>query len=169
VAAAVLVVLAVLLSAWLLTHNGSISSSTPSSTAGAPASDVPAVSPPQATPEGTPGPIPSAAIATSADITIPSPAPNPTATPAPEAGLWRIEGYVVDADNKPLQNVCVVIGPNGCRPFSPHTDARGYWFLDIAEGHTTFDFYFEMPAHQTVWWRVIPEGPTQFNVILAAG
>jgi len=154
VAAAVLVVLAVLLSAWLLTHRGPVTSSTstPDATAASTPSDAPAVAPPQATPEGTPAPIPSEAVAVSAEIKIPSPRPNPTETPAPQAGLWRVDGYVVDADGKPLKNVCVVIGPNGCRPFSPHTDDRGYWFIDVAEGHTTFDFYFEMPGHQTVWW-----------------
>ena len=76
---------------------------------------------------------------------------------------------MVDEDGAPLENVCVVIGPNGCKPFSPHTDDRGYWSIDIAEGRPTFDFYFEIPGHNTVWWRVIPEGPTQFNVVLARG
>ena len=127
------------------------------------------MSAPRATPPGTPGPIPSQATAVSADIKIPPPPPNASETPAPEAGLWRIEGYVVDENGKPIENACVVLGPNGCKPFSPHTDDRGYWSIDIAEGHTTFDFYFEIPGHQTVWWRVIPEAPTQFNVILAAG
>ena len=117
----------------------------------------------------TRAPIPSSAIAASADIKTPPPHPNASETPAPDAGLWRIEGYVVDENGKPLENACVVIGPNGCKGFSPHTDDRGYWFLDIAAGRTTFDFYFEIPGHHTVWWRVIPEGPTQFNVILASG
>jgi len=76
---------------------------------------------------------------------------------------------VVDEDGAPIESACVVLGPNGCKPFSPKTDERGYWFIDIAEGHTTFDFFFEIPGHRTVWWRVIPEGPTQFNVVLAKG
>jgi hypothetical protein len=166
--------LAVLLSAWLLTHRTSVGSPSASvqpttSALAEPSAGATPDATAAATPEGTPAPIPSEAIAVSAPIKTPPPPPNPTETPAPQAGLWRVEGFVVDSDGKPLQNVCVVIGPHGCKPFSPHTDARGYWFIDVAEGHTTFDFYFEMPGHKTVWWRTIPEGPTQFNVILANG
>jgi hypothetical protein len=147
------------------------SSESPSASLSADASPSPSASlvTPRSTPPGTPGPIPSQAIGQSADIKTPSPRPNATETPAPEAGLWRIDGYVVDENGVPLENACVVIGPNGCRSFSPHTDERGYWFIDVATGQTTFDFYFEIPGHKTVWWRVIPNGPTQFNVILASG
>ncbi|HEV8537147.1 MAG TPA: hypothetical protein VGR87_15695 [Candidatus Limnocylindria bacterium] len=94
--------------------------------------------------------------------------PAPRATATPEPGLWRIEGYVVDEAGTPLENVCVVIGPHGCRPFSPHTDERGHYFLDVAASEltTAFDFYFEMPGRQTLWWRVVPRGPVEFNVVL---
>jgi hypothetical protein len=145
------------------------SSGEPTATAAATPSEASAIPTPRTTPPGTPAPIPSEAIASSASIDLPSAPPNATPTPSPQPGLWRIEGYVVDDDHAPLSGVCVVIGPLGCKPFSPHTDDQGHWFLDIAEGHTAFDFYFEMPGHQTVWWRVIPEGPTEFNVILAKG
>lgn len=94
---------------------------------------------------------------------------KPTATASPQPGLWRVDGYVVDEDGAPLAGVCVVIGPRGCQQWSPHTDDRGYWFIDIAEGHTIFDFYFEMPGKKTVWWHTIPEGPTEFNVKLVSG
>lgn len=74
---------------------------------------------------------------------------------------------MVDEDGKPLQSVCVVVGPRGCQRFSPHTDERGHYFLDIAQGGTTtFDFYFEMPGRETVWWRVTPTEPVEFNVVL---
>ncbi len=146
-------------------------------TTGSPApssSDVAAASPtpeptvptPEATPEGTPAPHPDQVTVDSADIATPSPAPEATATPAPQPGLWRIDGYVVDEDGAPLKAVCVVIGPRGCQPFSPHTDERGYWFIDIAEGTSTFDFYFEMPGFNTVWWHTTPTGPTTHNVML---
>ena len=46
---------------------------------------------------------------------------------------------------------------------------RGYYFIDIAKGNSVFDIFFEMPGHKTVWWKAIPQGPTQFNVILANG
>jgi hypothetical protein len=87
-------------------------------------------------------------------------------TPMPEPGLWRLEGYVVDESGQPIENVCVVIGPLGCQSFSPHTDERGYYFLDVAAAQVTFDFYFEMPGHETVWWRTSPNGATTFNLVL---
>ena len=128
-----------------------------------------AIPTPRTTPPGTPAPIPSAAIGESAKIKTPPPAANATATPKPEAGIWRIEGYVVDDAGAPLGSACVVIGPVGCQTWSPKTDDRGYYFLDVAAARSTFDVYFEMPGHKTVWWRFIPEGPTEFNVILARG
>jgi hypothetical protein len=91
----------------------------------------------------------------------------PTATPEP--GLWRLEGYVVDESGQPIENVCVVIGPLGCQSFSPHTDERGYYFVDVAAAQVTFDFYFEMPGHETVWWRTSPNGSTTFNLVLRRG
>lgn len=124
---------------------------------------------PRTTPPGTPGPIPTAAIAQSADIRTPAPDPNAKPTPAPEAGLWRLDGYVVDETGQPLEAVCVVFGPAGCQVWSPKTDERGYWSFDIAQGHTLFDVFFMMPGHKTIWWRAIPEGPTKFNVILPKG
>jgi hypothetical protein len=128
---------------------------------------------PRTTPPGTPAPAPTQAITDSTPIdraqidkVVPGP---PTPTPSPQPGLWRIDGYVVDERGEPLSGVCVVIGPLGCRQYSPHTDDRGYWFIDIAEGHTAFDFYFEMPGKKTVWWHTVPVGPTEFNVKLADG
>jgi hypothetical protein len=68
-----------------------------------------------------------------------------------------------------LKNVCVVVGPHGCQRFSPHTDEQGRYFLDIAAGidiKTAFDFYFEMPGRETVWWHFVPGAPLEFNVVL---
>jgi hypothetical protein len=124
---------------------------------------------PRTTPPGTPGAIPTAAIAASANIKTPQPDPNASTTPSPQPGLWRLEGYVVDEKGAPLPAVCVVLGPLGCQTWSPKTDDRGYWFIDIAQGHTLFDVFFMMPGHKTIWWRTIPEGPTKFNVILPQG
>ena len=121
---------------------------------------------PIATPTGTPAPHPSEATIDSAPIDTPTPAPNATPTPTPGPGLWRIDGYVVDTDGAPLAGVCVVIGPRGCWPYSPHTDGRGYWFIDVAATQTSFDFYFEMPGYNTIWWQTNPTGPATHNVIL---
>jgi hypothetical protein len=124
-----------------------------------------------ATPEGTPAPKPSEAVdtAASASVTPPSPPAAATATPPPQPGLWRVEGYVVDESGNPLKNVCVVVGPHGCQKFSPHTDEQGHYFLDVAaatEVKTSFDFYFETPGRETVWWHFTPTGPIEFNVVL---
>jgi hypothetical protein len=124
-----------------------------------------------ATPEGTPAPIPSEAVdtAASASITPPAPPPAATATPSPQPGLWRVEGYVVDESGNPLKNVCVVVGPHGCQQFSPHTDGQGQYLLDVAAARdvlTSFDFYFETPGRETVWWHFTPTGPIEFNVVL---
>jgi hypothetical protein len=126
---------------------------------------------PVPTPSGTPAPAPSEATVESADIKTPSPKPAATPIPTPDPSTWRIEGTVVDEDGNPLEAVCVVVGPRGCQPYSPHTDENGHYFLDIAHSDikTMFDFYFEMPGHQTVWWQVTPNGPVVFNVVLRKG
>jgi hypothetical protein len=118
---------------------------------------------------GTPAPVPAAPNNESAEFATPSPAAQATPTPAPEPGLWRIQGYVVDEDGNPLDSVCIVIGPLGCQPFSPYTDERGHWFLDVAEANSIFTFYFERPGHETVWWQVRPQGPIEHNVVLKRG
>jgi hypothetical protein len=132
-----------------------------------------AASPPEPspTPEGTPAPKPSEAVDTGASASVAPPSRPPAATPtaSPQPGLWRVEGYVVDESGNPLKNVCVVVGPRGCQRFSPHTDEQGHYFLDVAAATnitTAFDFYFEMPGHQTVWWHFVPAGPIEFNVVL---
>ena len=127
--------------------------------------------PPRTTPPGTPAPAPSEATVESVEVKMPSPRPAATPTRSPDPAVWRIEGTVVDEAGNPLEAVCVVVGPHGCQRFSPHTDEAGHYFLDVAHGalRTTFDFYFEMPGHQTIWWQVTPNGPTEFNVVLRKG
>jgi hypothetical protein len=148
-------------------------SATPGESASASAQPAEETLPPTPvpTPSGTPAPIPSEATVESAQIETPSPKPQATPIPTPDPSTWRLEGTVVDEDGKPLEAVCVVVGPRGCQPYSPHTDENGHYFLDVAHGDITtkFDFYFEMPGHQTVWWQVTPNGPTVFNVVLRKG
>jgi hypothetical protein len=114
--------------------------------------------------------VPAAACSGLPAAASPSPtiavAASPSATPTAEPGLWRIEGYVVNQAGQPLKDVCVVVGPNGCRQVSPHTDARGHWFLDVAEGRTSFDFHFVIPGYVPQDWHVTPVGPTQYNLVL---
>jgi hypothetical protein len=148
-------------------------SATPSASASAsaqPGEETPLPTP-RTTPPGTPAPTPDVALsdAASAELSV-TPKPAATPTPTPEPGLWRIQGYVVDEGEQPLAGVCVVVGPRGCQQFSPHTDDNGHWFLDIAADRgTAFDFYFEIPGHETVWWHSLPNGPTEFNVVLRKG
>jgi len=150
--------------------------SLPEPTASAAAVSTPTSEPtpfrPRATPPGTPAPRPSTFVLISSSIPVNKvpPAPKPTATP--EAGLWRLEGYVVDESGDPIENVCVVIGPVGCQTYTTKTDERGHWFLDIASGPITpltqvnFDFYFEIPGRETVWLRMTPQSSTVFNLVL---
>jgi hypothetical protein len=132
----------------------------------------PPATPPRvrSTPVGTAAPRPATFVLISASVPV-SPPPAPRSTPTPEPGLWRLEGYIVDESGKPIENVCVVIGPVGCGQYTPKTDERGHYFVDIAAvGSATllqdFDFYFEIPGRQTIWLRMTPQGSTTFNAVL---
>ena len=132
----------------------------------------PSATPPRvrSTPVGTPGPRPSTFVGIAASVQV-SPPPAPRSSPTPEPGLWRLEGYIVDEAGKPIENVCVVIGPVPCAQYSPHTDERGHYFVDIAAAGSqtvllAYDFYFEIPGRQTVWLRMTPTGSTTFNAVL---
>ncbi|MDQ2915088.1 MAG: hypothetical protein M3T56_17835 [Chloroflexota bacterium] len=124
----------------------------------------------RSTPFGTPAPRPATFVGVGASIPV-SPPPAPRSSATPEPGLWRLSGYIVDESGKPIENVCVVIGPVACQQYSPHTDERGHYFVDIAAvGSQTllqdFDFFFEIPGRQTVWLRLTPTGATTFNAVL---
>jgi hypothetical protein len=124
----------------------------------------------RSTPVGTPAPRPATFLTIAASISV-SPPPAPRSSPTPEPGLWRLEGYIVDEAGKPIENVCVVIGPIPCAQYSPHTDERGHYFVDIAAAGSqtvllAYDFYFEIPGRETVWLRMTPTGSTTFNAVL---
>jgi hypothetical protein len=132
----------------------------------------PSATPPRvrSTPAGTAAPRPATFVTISASVPV-SPPAAPRSSPTPEPGLWRLEGYIVDEAGKPIENVCVVIGPVSCAQYSPKTDERGHYFVDIAAvGSQTlllaYDFYFEIPGRQTVWLRMTPQGSTTFNAVL---
>jgi hypothetical protein len=132
----------------------------------------PPATPPRvrSTPVGTAAPRPATFVGLGDSVEV-SPPPAPRSSPTPEPGLWRIEGYVVDESGQPIENVCVVIGPVPCAQYSPHTDERGHYFIDIAAAGTNtvllaYDFYFEIPGRQTVWLRVTPQGKSTFNTVL---
>ena len=132
----------------------------------------PSATPPRvrSTPVGTAAPRPANFVGIDKSIPV-SPPPAPRSSPTPEPGLWRLEGYIVDESGKPIENVCVVIGPVPCSQYSPKTDERGHYFVDIAAAGTNtvllaYDFYFEIPGRETVWLRMTPAGATTFNAVL---
>ena len=132
----------------------------------------PSATPPRvrSTPSGTAAPRPTGFVGIGASIPVNPPA-APRSSPTPEPGLWRLEGYIVDESAKPIENVCVVIGPVACAQYSPHTDERGHYFVDIAAAGSqtvllAYDFYFEIPGRETVWLRMTPSGSSTFNAVL---
>jgi hypothetical protein len=137
---------------------------------------TPTVEPPatparvRSTPFGTAAPRPAIFLRAEDSISV-NPPSAPRSSPTPEPGLWRLEGYIVDESGKPIENVCVVIGPVPCAQYSPHTDERGHYFLDIAAvGSQTvplaYDFYFEMPSRETIWLRLTPTNSIVFNAVM---
>lgn len=141
-------------------------------TASVPPTVEPSATPPRvrSTPVGTAAPRPTNFVGIAASVPV-NPPPAPRSSPTPEPGLWRLEGYMVDEAGKPIENVCVVIGPVPCAQYSPHTDERGHYFVDIAAAGSqtvllAYDFYFEIPGRQTLWLRMTPTGSSTFNAVL---
>jgi hypothetical protein len=98
---------------------------------------------------------------------VPSAPPPARPTPTPDPAVWRFEGRVVDADGRPLRDVCVVIGPRGCQRGSLRTDDRGMYFIDMPQVPTvTYDLYFVKDGYLVVWHQAQPTEPTVFNVVL---
>lgn len=99
-------------------------------------------------------------------------APRPTPTPYPPPtveGLWRIEGSVIDETNKPIEGVCLAIGPVGCQPVSPRSDKDGKFYFDLPVANVDYDFHFTKPGYQQFDARIHPTGPSTFNFVLRRG
>ena len=99
-------------------------------------------------------------------------APRPTPTPYPPPtveGLWRIEGTVIDETSKPIEGVCLAIGPVGCQPVSPHSDKDGKFYFDLPVANVDYDFHFTKPGYQQFDVRIHPTGPSTFNYVLRRG
>lgn len=135
-----------------------------------------------ATPEPSPSPVEGAVVVAAlppppeipiaAVVVTPVPAAKTrapmTPTPTPDPAVWRIEGVIIDdVTYLPIPDVCVSLGPAGCRPGSPRTDARGVFAFDAPQVPTVFyDFFFVKDAYWTVWFRIKPEGPSVYNLAL---
>ncbi len=96
--------------------------------------------------------------------------PTPTPYPPPTVeGLWRIEGNVIDENQKPIEGVCLAIGPVGCQPVSPRSDKDGKFYFDLPVANVDYDFHFTKPGYQTFDVRIHPNGPSNFNYVLRRG
>ena len=99
-------------------------------------------------------------------------APKPTPTPYPPPtveGLWRIDGTVVDENQKPIEGVCLAIGPVGCQPVSPRSDKDGKFYFDLPVANVEYDFHFTKPGYQQLDAHVKPQGPSTFAYIMRKG
>ena len=95
-----------------------------------------------------------------------SPPPAPSPTPAPPEGTWRWEGVVVDEKGKPIEDVCIAVGPHGCQPTSVRTDKRGVWFIDFPQAAVDYDLHFSKKGYTQYDVRVTPMSPWTLNVVL---
>ncbi|MEK7863059.1 MAG: carboxypeptidase-like regulatory domain-containing protein, partial [Chloroflexota bacterium] len=100
------------------------------------------------------------------DIVTYSPPPPATPTPPPDPGLWRYEGVVVDEQGKPIEGVCVAVGPQGCLPSSIRTDKRGVWFIDFPQAPVDYDLHFSKKGYTQYDVRITPTSPWTLNVVL---
>jgi hypothetical protein len=100
---------------------------------------------------------------------VPISATQPPATPTPGLGpgtAYRIEGVVVDELGAPLSDVCIAIGPNGCQEHSPHTDARGVYFVDFPQALVDYELHFTKDGYKTFDQRLRPTQSQVLNIVL---
>jgi hypothetical protein len=98
------------------------------------------------------------------------PAATPTPYPPPTVeGLWRITGTVIDESNKPIEGVCLVIGPLDCRATSPRSDKDGRYYFDLPVANVDYDLHFIKAGYQQLDVRIHPTGPGEFNYLLKRG
>lgn len=95
--------------------------------------------------------------------------PIQTLRPAPSgAAVWRVEGRVIDPQLKPVEGVCVAVGPNGCRPTNPRTDAGGNWFIDFPQVAVPYDLHFIKQGYKDVDYRLDIKGPQRIDIGMEA-
>ena len=91
-----------------------------------------------------------------------------TATPGLGPGTsYRVEGVIVDELGAPLPDVCVAIGPNGCRDHSPRTDSRGVYFVDFPAAEVSYDLHFTKDGYKEIVKRLQPTRDQVLNLVLA--
>jgi hypothetical protein len=93
--------------------------------------------------------------------------PVQTLRPAPSgAEVWHVEGRVTDRQLKPIEGVCVAVGPNGCRPTNPRTDAEGRWFIDFPQVAVPYDLHFIKQGYKQVDYRLDLKGPNRVDIAM---
>jgi carboxypeptidase family protein len=98
-------------------------------------------------------------------LTRPQEIPVQTLRPAPSGALvWHVEGRVTDTQLKPVEGVCVAVGPNGCRPTNPRTDADGKWFIDFPQVAVPYDLHFIKQGYKQVDYRLDIKGPQRVDI-----
>ncbi len=88
-------------------------------------------------------------------------------TPLRPGGYFRVEGVIVDELGMPLDGACVEIGPNGCREHSPHTDARGVYYMDFPKADVDYDLHFTKEGYKEQVKRIKPTADLVLNIVLA--
>jgi hypothetical protein len=75
-------------------------------------------------------------------------------------GYVRFHGRVVDANTGVgIPGICLVIGSLNCAPDKPHSDANGYWAVDLTM-QPYWDITFQSPTgrYRTITTRVYSLG-----------
>jgi hypothetical protein len=79
-----------------------------------------------------------------------------------------VEGHVTDASLKPIADVCVAIGPNGCRRLSPRTDGEGNWSFDFPQVEVAYDLHFKKDGYRQIDVRIDLTGPRRVDTVMVA-
>ena len=112
--------------------------------------------------------VPIIAIAPDGSIVQIPPTLRP-ASPTPAFGpgtTYRVEGVIVDELGAPMPDVCIAIGPNGCRDHSPRTDSRGVYFVDFPAADVSYDLHFTKDGYKEIVKRLQPTGDQVLNLVL---
>jgi len=98
-----------------------------------------------------------------------APAASDTATPTPGPQAWRLDGVVIDEQGKPVEGVCVGLGPAVCTDVNPRTDAKGRWFIDLPKASVDYDFHFTKPGYKQFDMHVRAVTSQTFQITLTRG
>ncbi|GAC1698866.1 MAG: hypothetical protein NVS9B6_09650 [Candidatus Limnocylindrales bacterium] len=81
--------------------------------------------------------------------------------------MTRFKGTVTDAaTGKPLEDVCVIIGPPfGCQDNFPHTDDKGFWLADLpVAGGLSWTFNFSKDGYELTIKKGVSSAPGEQTI-----